>query len=139
MVTFQAERRRRTSQSIARYFERCGERDDLMQQVHTSMAATTTDAEPTSVVKPTQKSSLLSVGSKMISPDLLDDSKTDDIGIRIHTIRDLMEKLKDIADSLGIGKTDEEEEEEEEIPKKKKLSIVQQKPKMDVKIFNGKI
>lgn len=88
-----------------------------------------------------QESPLFRSDHKITSPDLLDDSKTDDIEFRIQTLRELMKRLKIISDDLGIGKIEEDEDMVDEIPDtatKKKLSIAQQKPKMEAKLYNGK-
>jgi len=131
------------SESIARFIDRCIERDDIMNQMSSWMSASASTAD-----SPDQKmlqSSLFRSDHYIVSPELLDDSKTTDIDVEIEALKKMIEKLKVISDELGIGKSEKEEEEEEEQagvqsvkPTAGKKQIVFPKQlRRDTKIYNS--
>lgn len=130
------------TESIGRFIERCVERDDLMNQMNTWMAATASTAVSPDIKS--LQSSLFKSDSCIISPELLDDTKTMDIDVNIEELRKLIKKLKIISDELGIGKTGQQDQEEgegqdaqPEQPTTEKKQIPAPKQRKDAKIYNG--
>ena len=108
---------------ISSFLEVINQREDLMQQM--KQWIDTCISEEFSTVKPVI----------CFSPDLLGDSKPRNIETDMERIYGVMERLKNIADSLGIGERKEDTEVTVERPSATPIRVV----KPTVSMYNGKI
>lgn len=127
----QAEQRQETSDTISSFVERCLEREEQLLQLQSWMEAITAEELPDSFTD--QEGAVLAY-----SPDLLEEAKSLQVQSVLEEFKNSMKKLKDIADSLGIGESAKAEEVQETPEKKQYVQRLPIPTKTKVqKVFNG--